>query len=105
MVRPNGQHHPEDRAPDDEDVHGRQRQVSHAELDRREDQIRNEVDGERQGDEQRQPAPSELHEHEAEGRDDDRIEDLPNEADRPRCRRPRRLGQALIPLHPRDVGH
>jgi hypothetical protein len=105
IVRPDGQHHPEDRGPDDEDVGCRQWQIPHAELDRGEDQIRDEVDGEGQGYEKREPAPRGLHEHIAKRRDDDGVEDLPDEADRPRRRRPRRLGEALIPVDPRNVRH
>jgi hypothetical protein len=56
-VRPDGQHHPDDRAPHDKDVDGRERQIPHPELDRREQEIRHEVDGEGQGDKERQPAP------------------------------------------------
>ena len=105
MVRPDGQHHPDDCSPDNEDVDRRQRQIPHAELNRREDQIRHKVDSERQGDEERQPASCGLHEHVAKRRNDDGIEDLPDEADRLRGRRLRRLGQALIPVDPRDVVH
>ena len=105
IVRPDGEHHPENRAPDDDDVGRRQWQIPHTELGRGEDQIRHEFGSEGQGDDNREPASRGLHEHEAKRRDDDGVEDLPDEADRPRRRRPRRRREALIPVDLRNFGH
>ncbi len=43
LVLPDRHGHPDERAPDDQDVHGGQRQVSHPELNRGEDQVGDEV--------------------------------------------------------------
>jgi len=52
---------------------------------RRTHQICHDVDGERQGDEERRPATCSVHEHVVKRREDDGIEDLPDKADRPRA--------------------
>ena len=89
-------------APDDQDVHRRQRQVSQPELDRREDQVRHEVDGERQGHLPRYFLADRLHEHEAERDEDDRVENLPDQPDGRRGGRPRGFRKRVVPF---DPGH
>ncbi len=50
VVRPDGLHGPEDRDPHDRDVEGSEGEVPQAELNRREGDVRDQVDGERDRD-------------------------------------------------------
>lgn len=78
VVRPNGDHHPVDRGSDDHDFHGGERQVPHSKLNRREDQVRQQVDSKGLRHEPRQLASKCLPEHEAKADENEGIEYLPD---------------------------
>ena len=86
-----------------QDVRRRQRDAPQPGEDRHEQQVRHEVDGERQRHPPGHRRAGRLHEHEPEAGDDDRVEDRPDQADRRRGRRPARLRQRLVPLRPRHA--
>jgi hypothetical protein len=80
VMLPDRHRRPDDRAPHDQNVHRRQRQVPHPELNRGEDQVGHEIDGEGQGHQPRHRLSDRLHEHEPEADEDDRVQNLPDQA-------------------------
>ena len=103
MVRPDGLHGPEDRDPDDGDVEGGEGQVSQAELDRGERDVGEQIDGERDRDGPRNLSAGDSVEDVTERDQDDRVEDLPDQADRRRLRRPCRFIECVVPVSPGHV--
>ena len=101
---PNGDDTPEDGSPHNENVQRCQWQIPHSELNRREDQIGDEVDSEREGDQPTDLASKSLNEHEAEREEDHWIENLPNESDRCRWRGPVGFRERVVPFDPRHLG-
>ena len=99
-VWPDGDHAPNDGCPDEQDIECGQRQVPHAKLNLREEQIGGEVDREGESHNSRYLSPSPLHKHCAEADEDDRIDDLPDGADRLRGRRPSWFSEAVVPVNP-----
>ena len=79
---------PKIRRPHDQKVQRRQRQVPHAGKDRHEQDVGDEVDGERQRDQPRHLLTKRLREHEVETDGDDGIKNRPDHADRPGRGRP-----------------
>ncbi len=100
VMPPNRNGHPDDRSPYDKNICRGQRQVPHLKLNGREDQICQKVDRKRQGNDPCNFASARLHKNKSKRDDDDRIEDLPNQADGRRRWRPRRFPQAVVPLQP-----
>ncbi len=100
MVRPDGFHSPKDGEPNDGNVERRQRQVAHAELDRRKGDVRDQVDGERNRDEPRDLLAGNTVEDIAKRDQDDRVKDLPNQTDRRWLRRPSRFVECVVPVSP-----
>ena len=90
---PDGNHAPEDGCPNDQDVYGCQRQVAPAKLNRREDQVGYEVDGEGQGDQPSNFASECLHEYKTKADQNDRVEYLPDHPNGGRWRRPAGFGK------------
>lgn len=100
VVGPDDFHRPEDGDPDNRDIDGGEREVSQAELDWREDDIGDQVDGKRD-----RYWPSDLLargsiEDVSEREQNDRIEDLPDRANRRRLGRPSRFVEGVVPISP-----
>ena len=102
MVSPDNDHHPKDRGPHNQDIDRRQWQVPHLKLDRCEDQVRHEIDGEGQRHPPRHCASDRLHEHEPKADQDDRVEDRPDRPDRRWSGRPGWFSESVVPF---DPGH
>jgi hypothetical protein len=102
-MRPDRHYAPDDGGPNDQNIHRRQGQVAHPKLNRREDQVGHEIDRERQGNHPADLATYCLYENEAKANQYDGIENLPDEPNRPRCRRPRWLRQRVVPVNPRQL--
>lgn len=103
-MRPDSGHQPQNRSPDDHYVDRRQWQVSQPELNRREDQIGDQINSEGQGHQPAHFTPKHLHENKAEADQNHRIQDLPDQPNRARSGCPRRFGQSVIPGHPVHLG-
>ena len=78
VLVPDGHDHPKDRGPDNHNVQCGQRQASQAKLNRCEDQIGEEIDGEWQRHKPRHFLANGLNEYKSERDKDDWIEDLPD---------------------------
>ena len=96
-MRPDSDHQPKNRGPNDENINRRQWQVSQPELNRREDQIGDQIDAKRQGHQPAHFAPKHLNKHKSEADENHGIEDLPDEPNRARNRCPRRFDQSVVP--------
>ena len=100
VMWPHRPRRPQDRRPDDHHVNRSKGQAAQAEKQGGEGEVGHEVHGEREGDGPREPAAKSPSEDEAEGDDDDRVQDSPDQADGRRQRRPRRLRQVVVLLGP-----
>ena len=100
VVGPDGFHGPEDRDPHDRDVDGGEGQVPQSELDWRERDVGDQIDGKRDRHGPRDLLAGNSVEDVAERDQDDRIEDLPDQTDRRRRRRPRGFIESIVPVHP-----
>ncbi len=99
-MRPYGDDAPHDRYPDHDNIDGRQVQISPAKLDRSKDKVCDKVNRKRKANDPGDfTPPSEIKDN-AEGNDDDWIEDLPNQAYRLRLRCPRGFIKRVVPLSP-----
>lgn len=92
-VRPNSDNAPDDRCPNSQDVHGCKGKVSHSKLDWRKDQIGYKIDDKWQGDHPIDLTKKSLQENKTKAYEDDRIEDLPDQTNGTRCRRPAWFGE------------
>jgi len=101
-VRPDGNNAPDDCGPDNQNVDRSQRQISHPKLNRCENQVRREIDGEGQCHQPADPTTKHLHEHKPKTDKDDRIKNLPDQPNRRRGWRPGWFGQRIVPF---DPGH
>ena len=86
VVFPDRDHHPDDRAPDDENVERGKKQAAQAELDGREGDIGCEIDRKGYGRLPRHFPANRLNEYESKRDQDNGVENLPDQADGRRAR-------------------
>ena len=102
-MRPDRHYAPDDGGPNDQNIHRRQGQIAHPKLNRRENQVGHEIDGERQGNHPTDFAAYCLYENEAKANQYDGIENPPDQPNRSRCGRPGWLRQRVVPVNPRQL--
>ena len=105
VMPPHGDNAPDDCRPHDHDVNRRQWQVSHPKLNRCENQICHEVDGEWKDDDPADLPSDRLHEDKPEADQDDRVKNLPDQADGRRGGRPAWFGERVVPFDPDHRRH
>ncbi len=100
VVWPNGFHGPEDRDPDDCDVEGGEGEVSQTELDRGKGDVGDQVNGEWDRHGPRDLPAGDSVEDVAECDQDDRVQYLPDQADRRRFGSPSRFIEGVVSVSP-----